>query len=213
MTAATDCPSGFTIVPGLRPEHVEIAAAGYWNAFSGKLRYPLGPEQKAVTFLRQVLNPSHAMSAVSEDGGFLGVAGFKTPDGAFVGGGMKEMAQFYGWVGGLARGLLIGILERECEKDTLLMDGIFVLPVARGLGVGSALLGAVEHRAQSLRLKQVRLDVIDENPRARALYLRMGFAPAATMSIGPLRHVFGFRSATTMLKRVGDEQGLVPRPA
>lgn len=82
----SDRDANFTVEAEFRSEHCGIAAAGYWAAFSRKLRYPLGPEHKAIAFLEQVLDPSHAISAVAKDGTFLGIAGFKTPDGAFVGG-------------------------------------------------------------------------------------------------------------------------------
>jgi len=193
----------FTVEAKFRPEHRGIAAAGYWAAFSRKLRYPLGPEHKAIAFLEQVLDPSHAISAVARDGTFLGVAGFKTPDGAFVGGRLNEMANVYGWLGGIGRGLMIGILERKCEPGTLLMDGIFVRPEARSLGVGSALLDAIERHAVTRGLTHVRLDVIDGNPRAQELYQRRGFEVHSRRSIGILKPIFGFRSATTMIKAVG----------
>jgi RimJ/RimL family protein N-acetyltransferase len=44
--------------------------------------------------------------------------------------------------------------------------------------------------------------VIDTNARARALYERLGFAAAGEAQIGPLRHIFGFRSATMMVRPV-----------
>ena len=47
---------------------------------------------------------------------------------------------------------------------------------------------------------EVRLDVIDSNPRARTLYEREGFNATDTHRLGLLRHVFGFESATTMIK-------------
>lgn len=203
MGSASQDEGQFRIEPGLRAEHRGIAAAGYWEAFSRKLRYPLGPRGKAIAFIERVLSPDHAISAVSTDGAFLGVAGFKTPDGAFVGGGLSDMAATYGWFGGVARAILIGLLERPCEPGTLLMDGIFVRPEARSLGVGSALLDAIEAHAAKNGLQQVRLDVIDENPRARALYTRRGFEAVSTASLGLLQPIFGFRTATTMVKPVG----------
>lgn len=192
----------FTIEAGLRPAHRRIAAAGYWEAFSRKLRYPLEPEAKAVGLLERVLRPEQAVSALAPDGRFLGVAGFKTPEGAFLEGGLREMAETYGWFRGLVRGLLLQVLDRPCDASTLLMDGIFVRPEARSLGVGSALLDAVEAVAVTRGLQRIRLDVIDENPRARALYARRGFEAMATVSSGLLKPVFGFRSATTMIKAV-----------
>lgn len=187
----------------MRPEHRKCAAQGYWRAFSRKLRYPLGPAPKAVAFVERVANPACAISAVSRDGTFLGVAGFKTPDGAFVGGGFADLAAIYGWFGASLRGLLIGVLERNCAPDTLLMDGIFVEPAARGHGVGRALLHAIEKQAVSMGLHHVRLDVIDTNPRARALYEREGFAERSVISLGPLKGVFGFSNVTEMTKTVG----------
>lgn len=190
------------IEAGLRPEHLSAAAVGYWGAFSCKLRWPLGPERKALDFLRSSLDPSHAISAVSDNGEFLGVAGFKTWQGAFAGGDFTALSKVYGALGALWRGVLISILERQCEASTLLMDGIFVVPQARGLGVGSRLLEAVEFHAAAHGLQRVRLDVIDTNPRARALYERHGFKSRVETSIGVFKHVFGFSTATTMIKDV-----------
>ena len=140
----------------MRPEHRLLAARGYWRAFSRKLRYPLGPEARAVAFIERVIDPGHAISAVSNDGAFLGVAGLKTPDGAFVGGSFKDLVTAYGWIGAALRGVLISVLERDCAPDTLLMDGIFVEPEARGRGVGTALLLGIEDRALTKGLRRVR---------------------------------------------------------
>ncbi|MBK5962407.1 N-acetyltransferase [Rhodoplanes elegans] len=194
----------FRIEPGLRSEHRAQAAAGYWNAFARKLRYPLGPQRRAIAFVRRVLDSSHAISAVSVDGRFLGVAGFKTPRGAFVGGDFADLVRVYGPFGAPLRGLLVSILERPCEAGTLLMDGLFVDASARGSGVGTALLSAVESQARACGLERVRLDVVDGNPRARALYERQGHRARSTESIGVLRYLFGFGSVTTMLKEVGE---------
>lgn len=191
------------IEPGLRASHRKEAALGYWQAFSRKLRYPLGPEHKALSFIERVLDPSHAISAVSRDGVFLGVAGFKTQNGAFVGGGLSEMVEVYGSIGGTMRGLLISLLERENEPDTLLMDGIFVQPAARSRGIGKLLLGAIEDHAAQCDLSHVRLDVINTNPRAKELYTQRGYVETSQMSVWPFGAIFGFESASTMTKAVG----------
>lgn len=210
VTGEAMAPMTIRIEHGLRPAHLACAVAGFWDAFARKLRYPLGPRRKALVFLERVMDPGHAISAVSERGGFLGVAGFKTPEGAFVGGGLRDMAEVYGWFGALARGPLASLLERGCEDGTLLMDGVFVRREARGLGVGTALLDAVERHAAARGLARVRLDVIDTNPRARALYERRGFRARGRESTGPFRHVFGFESATVMVKTVGTDNPAPP---
>lgn len=192
--------TNISIEPGFRSEHRKLAAKGYWNAFSRKLNWPLGPENKALSFLQNNLDPTHAISAISSKGDFLGVAGFKTPKGAFVGGTFQDLVKNYGWFGALRRAALLSVLERDCEADTLLMDGIFVEPTARGKGIGGRLLCAIEAHAQSLHLNHVRLDVIDSNTRARALYERQGYVQTGEQSLGFLKHIFGFERAATMVK-------------
>lgn len=198
---------GVAVRRGLAEAHRAEAALGYWRAFSAKLRVPLGPEAKAAQFLSAVLDPAHAVSAVAEDGAFLGAAGFKTDQGAFAGGGFAELRAVYGLLGAPWRMALLAALERPVEPDALLMDGIFVAPAARGRGVGGLLLDAVEAEARARGLARVRLDVIDANPRARALYDRRGFQAVGGQSAGLLAPLLGFKRATTMVKAVGPTAG------
>lgn len=166
------------------------------EAFGAKIGGVLGP--RGTEFIAAMLQPDHAISAVSETGTLLGITGFKTEAGTFVGGEFSDLTDFYGWFGGAWRGLLLSFLERQIESGCLLMDGICVDAKARGQGVGSALLDAVAQEARARGLSDVRLDVIDSNPRAKALYERKGFVEGKTSDLGPLRHIFGFKSATTM---------------
>jgi len=190
------------IVAGFPAADRAKVAALYWGAFGGKLGVVMGPEEMGIAFIDRVLDPSHAISAMDDDGTLLGVAGFKTLKGALVGGDFSDLRAVFGTFGASWRALLISVLERDTENARFLMDGIFVTPDARGRGVGTALLDAICAEARARQYAEVRLDVIDSNPRARALYERTGFVAKGTMQLGPLRHVFGFRSATTMVRAV-----------
>ena len=181
-----------------RPE----AAALYWEAFGEKLGFVLGPKYRALIFINSVLRADHGISAHDDNGRLLGVAGFKTVHGALVGGDFTDLRRVYGWVGASIRILLLAALERDTENERFLMDGIFVAPEARGQGVGTALLDAVCEEAKRRGYRQVRLDVIDTNPRARALYLHEGFKEETTHHLGLLRHAFGFSASTTMVRDV-----------
>ena len=185
------------------PDHdrAQIAAL-YWEAFGAKLGPTMGPAPKALRFFEAVLYPAHAICARDAEGRLLGVAGFKTDQGALVGGSFRDMARVYGSLGASWRVALLTALERDAETARFLMDGIFVEPTARGRGVGTLLLQAIADEAASRGYAEVRLDVIDSNSRARALYERRGFRAINTRSTGLLRHVFGFRAATTMELRV-----------
>lgn len=183
------------------PDRPHIAAL-YWEAFGTKLGRAMGPRPKALAFLTGALDPAHAICARAADGTLLGVAGFKTAEGGLVGGNFRDLARVYGWPGAAWRLTLLALLERDTENARFLMDGLFVAPQARGQGVGTGLLGAVAAEARRRGYAEVRLDVIDGNDRARALYEREGFRAVGTQSTGFLRHVFGFRSATTMVRHL-----------
>lgn len=189
----------FTISDGFDPSQRHMAISLFWKAFRGKLGPVMNPERKALEFLDIVADPGHAISATLNDGTLIGLAGFKTQTGSFIGGDLKELRAAYGFFGGTWRGLVLSLLERPLQSGTLLMDGIFVSEEARGCGVGSALLEAIKAKALACSCERVRLDVIDTNPRARKLYERRGFTAERTSTLGPLRLVFGFREATTMV--------------
>lgn len=178
-------------------------AALYWEAFGLKLGRALGPRGKALRFIESVLSPEHAVCAWDEDGRLLGVAGFKTHAGSLVGGDFGDMARVYGRAGAAWRLTLLALLNRDTDNVRFLMDGIFVAPEARGQGVGTRLLDAIAAEALARGYHEVRLDVVEGNFRARALYERKGYRPVARHSTGLLRYVFGFRSATTMVLPLG----------
>ncbi len=186
------------ISPGFHDSERDFAATLFWQAFQAKLAPLMRPQAKALAFLARTMDPAFCLAARSEDGQLLGLAGFKTDKGALVGGTMSDLAETYGWIGALWRAPLLALLERDTRPSVFQMDGIFVAPQARGLGVGTALLGAIREHARDLGMGEISLDVIDTNPRARALYERFGFTATQTTDIGPLRHLFGFRSSTQM---------------
>lgn len=189
----------FTITKGFTPHERQQIAALYWEAFGAKLHYVLGPRPKALRFITDQLSSDFALVARGTESGILGVAGFKTAEGALIGGELSDLARVYGWLSTLWRGPLLGMVERDVAADVLLMDGICVSAEARGLGLGTALLRAIKDEATAQGLSSVRLDVIDTNPRARALYEREGFKEIGQENLGPLSHVFGFKSSIKML--------------
>lgn len=190
------------VVSGIRPDHRAQVAQLFWSAFGRKLGRIMWPEPKALAFLEQVINPEFAISALDTNGNLLGVAGYKTEFGGLVTGGFDELRQHYGWLGALWRGPLLELFDRELTPETLLMDGIFVAPDARGQGIGTILIAAVKSEARSQGCSAVRLDVIRSNSRAKALYEREGFVVTNTYSTGILSPLMGFRKAYTMKAKV-----------
>jgi ribosomal protein S18 acetylase RimI-like enzyme len=191
---------GVTIFSGLHPHLRADAARLYWEAFGGKLGRVLGPDDRALAFFTRVIRTDHCLAALDEQGTLIGVAGFKTPNGSFAGGSWADMTAIYGAFGGRWRGILLWSLNRDLDNDRFLVDGICVARGQRGRGVGTLLLSALCDEAVKRGYPSIRLDVIDANWRARALYERQGFVATRTESLGPLRHLFGFASSTTMVR-------------
>ena len=184
---------------GLPETHRAAAVSLYWQAFGGKLGRILGPEPRALIFLSRVMRADHCLYAEDDAGRLLGLAGFKSPAGSFAGGLPQDLRAVYGWFGAAWRLALLRLLQTDVDNDRFLIDGICVAREWRGQGVGSALIAALIAEGRSRGYAAIRLDVVDSNFRARALYERLGFAPWRSETLGLLRHVFGFTRATTMV--------------
>lgn len=195
----------FTISKGFSDAERPQVAALYWEAFAAKLRFVMGPDRTGLRFIAGALNPDFALVARNKDGAILGLAGFKTTDGSLVGGSFMDLARVYGFISTLWRAPLLSLVERDLKDGILLMDGICVAKEARGMGLGTALLDAIKEEAIAQGLQAVRLDVIDSNARARALYSRQGFEAVGQDHTGPFRYVFGFQSSTKMLWRINPQ--------
>ena len=191
----------YKILSGVPKIHRRQSAALHFDAFADKIGGILGRDGRGENFFAEIIDSEFGICAVSNDESKLyGVAGFKTTEGSLIDGSLDDIQKFYGRLGGFWRGIALSFLERKIEPDRLLMDGIAVIPEMRGQGIGSALLNAIVKEARDRGKSQVRLDVIVNNPKARALYERAGFIAEKSQSLGPLKFVFGFKSATTMVK-------------
>jgi ribosomal protein S18 acetylase RimI-like enzyme len=198
---------GVTVFRGLHHALRPQAARLYWEAFGGKLGRVLGPDERALKFFQRVIRGDLCFAAIDENGELIGVAGYKTPSGSFAGGSWADLTHVYGRWGARWRGWLLWSLSREIDNDRFLIDGICVAKAHRGKGVGSLLLAALYDEAAERGYSSIRLDVIKDNWRARALYERQGFLPTRTEELGLLRHLFGFAASTTMVRPLPARDG------
>lgn len=188
---------------GLVAAHRAEAARLYWRAFAPKLGRVMGPDDLALAYLARVMRADQALCAIGPNGVLLGLAGFRTRAGAFAHGTRHDLISIYGLFGALWRGVAWRLLGPEREPWTFQLEGLCVREDARGRGVGSALVEAVCAEARIRGHNEVRLDVTDTNPRARALYERVGFTVAGGERLGLLRPLFGYREATRMVRQLG----------
>ncbi|MEW1697214.1 MULTISPECIES: GNAT family N-acetyltransferase [unclassified Streptomyces] len=184
------------------PEGSEArVAALYWEAFGRKLGAALGPPDRARAFLAEHLHRDRGVT-VLVDGEVAGVAGYQLGGRGLTGGGPSDVLAAYGVLSGLRRLALLALMERRPAARELVMDGIAVAAGHRGEGLGGRLLREVTAVAAEAGCRRIRLDVIDVNPRARALYERHGFTGVRTERTPYLRDLMGFGAVTTMHRPV-----------
>lgn len=174
----------------------------YWEAFGRKLGRLLGPRDRALAYISAALSPDHAFCARDAAGNVLGVAGFKTARGALVASGFSRLWGSYGLVGAAWRLAALTALSSDTDNRRFLVDGLFVDPACRGRGIGTRLLEALVQEAAARGHDEVRLDVIDGNPRARALYERRGFRAAGRTGTGAVMRILGLEATTIMVRRL-----------
>ncbi|MCX4994367.1 GNAT family N-acetyltransferase [Streptomyces longwoodensis] len=184
------------------PEGAEgEVAALYWDAFGRKLGPALDPPETGRAFIAAHLNHDRGVTALA-DGKVVGVAGYRLGGRALTGGDVPDVLSAYGVLRGLPRLAVLALFERTPEEAELVMDGIAVDARHRGRGIGSLLLEQVAAVAAENGCRRVRLDVIDTNPRARALYERHGYVARRTERTPYLRRLLGFGAVTTMYRPV-----------
>lgn len=186
------------LLQGLTADQRAEAAALYWRAFGAKLGRVMGPEVKAMAFIERVIDPAHMIAAVDARGHVLGVIGFRTVEGSFVGGDRADLRAVYGRFGAFWRGLALQALAQDLAQGTLCVDGFAVTEPMRGRGLGAALIEALCAEAQARGYRVLRLDVVDENLRAKALYHRLGFAVTGRVDRWLTAAIFGYRTAVAM---------------
>ncbi|RKS71173.1 acetyltransferase (GNAT) family protein [Actinomadura pelletieri DSM 43383] len=188
------------------PEGAEGQVAGlYWEAFGRKLGAALGPPEKGRAFLAAHLNHDRGIAVLDDEGRVVGVAGYNLGGRALTGGTARDVLSAYGVFNGVLRLVPLALFTRTPAKGELVMDGICVAAELRGSGIGGMLLREIIAIAAEHACSRIRLDVIDVNPRARALYERHGFIAVRTQQTPFLRGLMGFGAVTTMHRALSFE--------
>ena len=194
------------VLSHVRPGDELAATRIYAEALIQKLRPFFGTADAAAGFLAPHLQPDRGVSALIGDR-IVGIAGYRLDGHGLFEPKWRHFRERFSLLGTAIRVAGLALLEKEEDEDVLPMDGIAVAEDARGAGVGRALLAEIVAIARRAGKRAVRLDVIDTNPRAKALYLRCGFVEEGRRRLDLLRPVFGFSTVTTMRHHLRDTAG------
>jgi ribosomal protein S18 acetylase RimI-like enzyme len=188
-------------IRGLPKEHAASATEVFWDGFSFKFRKVLRDPIRAKKFLLRTFDPE-AMVLVVDDSDVLGFLGVTDLDHPMQADEWAAARDTYGFFGALGKSLLLAPLEQKPPPGALHVEWIAVSKSARGKGVGSILMAEAEAIAHERGLQQLVLDVIDSNPRAQALYERLGYEVESNKSAWPVGWLYGFKRYTHMVKRL-----------
>jgi len=194
---------GVVIEHGLPDALRDQAAEVFDEAFGNKMRMVVRDADRRKAFMSRAYVADHALIARRDDQ-LLGLAGLSTKGGAFAGGLLggswdpRPYRDLLGWLGAMWAiwGMRLG--DHRPKRDELYLDGIAVAPEARGLGIGTRMLGEIRNTALEHGKRFVRLDVIDSNPRAQALYAREGYKVTKTQSFRYKERWVGFGAMISM---------------
>ncbi|MFC4908601.1 GNAT family N-acetyltransferase [Actinomadura gamaensis] len=199
------------IALGLPEEARRAAAELYWEAFERELTPVVGGPH-AVDTIADGLHLDRVIGAW--DGGeLLGIAAVRDRSGPVLEWDARRLRRDFGPLRGLWRTVLSTMLDAKARPGELLLDSLAVSSAARGKGVGTKLLQATVDEARRRGLRRVRLEVVDTNPRARALYERFGFRWDRTERTPYLRKLMGFSSVDDLVLDVRADRANAPRPS
>lgn len=184
--------------PAAHRQAVEL----YWQAFEGKLGRLLGPRERALRLIASVMQPDHGFAVLSPQGDVVGVAGFRSPRGGFVPLLPSAIRREYGRFGAWWRLAALYLISEAPDPDRFLIEGLAVHPDWRSRGLGSRLITALSHEARLHGYPALRLDVAEQNTRARALYERLGFHTIERQSHWHLAPIFRMTGSRAMELRL-----------
>ena len=205
-------PTDVVIEHGLPDELRAQAVEVFEDAFGTKMQMAVRDRQKRMAFMAQAYRGPNAIVA-RRGGRLLGMAGLSTRGVPYDGGlvdiswDLRPYVDLLGWAGAAwaVWGLRLG--DHSPKPDELYLDGLAVAAEMRDQGIGTRLLAEVHELARRNGKRFVRLDVIDTNPRAQALYERVGYRVTRVQSFHWKQRWFGFGAMISM------EQPVAASPA
>lgn len=193
------------ICKGIQANDRSRAAHLYSEAFQRKFVYLIGTKEKVAKLLELGMNIEYCFGAYEGDL-LIGVLGYHYGKHALIDLKVKDFTKAFGPLKGVSKAFLASILfyRKADHNSQLLMDGIAVDSEARGKGCGTALFDAFVRFAKTNKYQSIKLDVIYENPKAKALYKRLGFRETKKSSVPfPISKLIGVTGTTTMVKELG----------
>ena len=187
---------GPRILRGIPPELAGQATHVLVEAFPLKIEHELRartPEQGR-RLLAASMRPDLGWLALDEAGDVVGVLGLGVHGRRFLNWRYRTLAREFGLLGGIPTRVFAACesIATRPDRQTWRVEVLAVGEDERGSGIGTALLTSVIDTAREAGMRTVTLEVVDTNPRALALYERLGFRCAFALRTGRLTASSGY---------------------
>lgn len=186
------------------PQHLRADAARLFDEAFGDMMGMAIPEQaRREAFLEVTFRADHIVAALRRDQ-LAGMVGLSAVRGTYRGGvievrgALGQLRKRLGLLAAARAILVLSMAAHKPEEGELYIDGIVVDAAARGLGIGTRLLEEAHDIAREDGFRWVRLDVIDTNTRAQALYERLGYKVTRVQSFRYMSRIVGFGGLASM---------------
>lgn len=197
-----------------RAEDAPALAVLYVEAFGSKLRWAFGKYSSAMPALVQELLVYDQMrlseTLVAEvDGQVAGMAVLRRdhkhrPSWRRVWGLVRGHVK--GWRVLTATFIMTAMCSNLCTPARSYLESLAVGSRFRGQGIGTLLLERCFEESRAAGKREISLHVVDTNPRAKQLYLGMGFRTLRTERFGWFASRWmGFSAQDFMVRRLQDE--------
>lgn len=162
-------------------------------------------KEQAVRLIVQYINPAGFLGAFQNDE-LLGVMGVRYHHVHNLKHTLKPLLKEFGFFGGLWRGIWNTFADVGIKKkDELYITNLAVAEKARGMGVGTLLVEKAFETACENNMPRLSLRVVNSNPRAKALYERLGFKTVKIGKTGFLTRKAGFTGYFRMVADAGSK--------
>lgn len=191
----------FCITDRVSIAQFQEAVGLYYESFEPKIRPLLKSREKALAIYREAIQKDRVHFALL-DGQSVGLIGLQYGNRDFACFGLEVLRKHYPFFRSLCLAIMLNAFKTRLEEDCMRIDSIAVSGRHRGQGIGTKLLEKALATAKRLRYREMLLEVVDTNPRAKKLYESMGFQQKRQIRFFFLTRAFGFSSAYILSKKI-----------
>lgn len=178
-------------------KQIDIANILYEN-FQDKSKMFFGNKKKAITLIASTLENDRIFVAV-KDKEVVGYAGLQCQKKSFSNPTLTKIVTIYGLLTFRTLPFLIVSLFNRPKYYQLHLESLAVTKKEQGKGIGTRLLNATINYAKENNFSQIKLEVIQTNPKAKELYQKLGFKTSKITQIPyPFSYIMGFNSFEEM---------------